>query len=677
MPRTPINRPLRLRRPEGTRIARGTDQQPASSPAQPPRTPIVDIGDEAGRAQLVNILCDYVDTELGARANLEQDWCRWLQKYKANDLPPKTYPWPGASNCNINLTAIYVDTLVAKIMQSVFAANPLWVARPYNAKYELAAEPLERYLDWLRENAWNEYHIVKPMVLELCKLGTGVLTNGWSDLPIVRTDERTGNLITLGRRTGPRPAWVRLEDFLIPRGFNAINESEKGVRAPWVAYRQRMTKADLQRLAYTEFFTDIEPVLKARGDDPTTLDLERQRQGDLSPQAGSTDENDLWAIWQIWCTWDLNNDRYPEDYVATIHPASKTLLRLRPNPYLDGMRPFVACPFIEQEGEFYGIGVSEMVESYEAEVTTMHNQRIDNAHIANTVVLAARRGSGITDKVELKPGKILLLTDPNDVREIRFGANYMADIQQEQVTISMAERRVGISDLNLGRESSPLGRAAATTVMQLLQEGSRRHDLQTSDLRRALSEQAIQLVELFQTHGVPEPDAPGSPEQVLDPEGAIAVRTMLSSAEPISGIVGLQLNAATQAVNKEVERQANQEMFTVLTTQYYQPILNILPQISNPQAPPFVRQIVLQMVRGADEFLKRILNSRQVYDVDKLLLSDDLEKIMAQIDMMAAQQPPGVMPPGGPPPGRPGPGGPPLGPNGQAGPPMMPPIPNA
>ena len=656
-----------LKRSKGSRrLSPTADQSTAETPSR--RTPIVDIGTDAGRVQLTAMLCEYVETELGARTGLEEDWQRWLEHYKSDQLPEKTHPWPGASNLSINLTAIYVDTLVAKIMQSLFAATPFWVATPLNKKYEDAAEPLERYLDWLRQNAWNQYHVVKPMVLELVKLGTGVLTNAWIDLPIVRTDETTGQLIEYGRRQGPRPQWVRLEDFLIPRGFNSINESEKGIRAPWIAYRQRFTKQDLQRLEYTEFLVNLDPVFKQRGDDPTTLDQQRQRGGEMSPEQGTTDETDIWAIWQVWCTWDLNGDGYPEDYVAYIHPASKTLLRLRPNPYLNGMRPFVACPFIEMEGEFYGIGAAEEVESYEAEVTTMHNQRIDNGHIANTIVLAARRGSGITEKMRIYPGKVMLMTDPNDIKEIRFGQNYINSIQEEQLTIAMAERRVGISDLNLGRESSPLGRAAATTVMQLLQEGSRRHDLQTSDLRRALGEQAIQIVELFQAHGVPGPEVPGSPEQVLDEEGAMAVRAMLTSDEGIAGIVGLQLNAVTQAVNKEVERQSDQEMFTVLTQQYYQPILNVLPSLADPNAPPFVREIVLQMVKGADKILKKILTSRNTFDTDKLLLSDDLEKIIA---MMAMQAPPslaGGMPPGGPPPEGPPPGPP----NGAAGPPQPP-----
>lgn len=646
----------RQRRRSSRRIDPETEA--ALSPDEDPsKKPVIDIGDEAGRAELVSYLCTSIANELSARSELEDDWVRWLTQYKSNEQPTKSYPWPGASNVNINLTAIYVDTLVAKILQSLFAASPFWVATPLNRKFENAAKPLERFLDWLRQNAWDEYHVVKPMVLELTKLGTGILTNAWVDLPLTRTDERTGELNEIGRTIGPRPSWVRLEDFLIPRGFNAINHSEKGVRAPWVGYRQRYPKQDLQRFTHTGFFDDIDPVLKARGDDPTTLDTLRNNEGTLNPEQGERDETDIWAVWQVWFSWDLNNDGYPEDYVAYIHLSSKTLLRLRPNPYLNGMRPFVACPFIEQEGTFYGIGVGEMVESYEAEVTTMHNQRIDNGHIANTVVLAARRGSGITDKVRLSPGKILLLTDPNnDIKQINFGQNHMMSIQEEQVTVAMAERRVGISDLNLGRESSPLGRAAATTVMQLMQEGSRRHDLQTSDLRRALGEQALQIIELYQTHGVPEPNAPGSPETILDEADALAVRQLLSVQDGIAGIVGLQLNAATQSVNREVERQSNMELFTMLTTQYYQPFLNILPMMMDPNAPPAVRDIVVAIVNGVDSILARVLQGQQVFDVEKLLLGDDMQKIAL---MMAQAPPPSLM--GGPPQGA-APGQPPAAP---------------
>lgn len=143
---------------------------------------------------------------------------------------------------------------------------------------------------------------------------------------------------------------------------------------------------------------------------------------------------------------------------------------------------------------------------------------------------------------------------------------------------------------------------------------------------------------------------PGSPEQILDPEDALAVRTVLESEDHIAGLLGLTLGAATQSVNKEVERQANLELFQLLTSQYYQPILNILPQILAPDTPPPVREIVTRMIDGADEFLKRVLQSHQIFDWEKLLLSDDLGKLNA----LLAQQPPALLggppqPPGAPP----------------------------
>lgn len=593
-----------------------------------------------------------IQSALSYRGDLEGRWLDWLKLYRGEpDSPSKQYPWPDASNLVVNLAAIYTDSIVARIMQSVFQIEPHWLVEPLSAERTPVAKPLERYLDWCRRHMWDQYRAVKPGVLEMVKLGTMVLFTGWAESSFKRYDPKLSAPIETARKVGPRAQWVPLDDFLMPPGFTRVNESEDGPKAPWVAYRQWMSRPSIEQYLSSGFFQlepgEIEKLWKHE-DDESELRTFRRESENREKGDGALSEGrlgGLWALWQVWFQQDLDGDGYPEEYVATIHPPSGLLLRFRPNPYVNGMRPFVHCPFVEQEGEFYGQGAPEMVEQYQHEVTTIHNQRRDNAHLANTTMLAARLGSGINKKERAYPGKIWLCQNPKeDLVPLNLGTNYALTVQEEQLSVSMAERRVGISDVNLGRESSPLGRAAATTVMALLQEGSRRFDLNITELRRALSEQGIQIVELFQTHGLPEKNVPASPEAVLGTEDGMLVRTLLESEDDIRGLVGITLNVSTAAVNREVEKQSSLQLFQVVVG-YFERIMQVAQLATNPMAPPELKMIAAKMAQGADKLMDRIFQSHQTYDLDSVLMGDMLAGIASQ----PAQPPaPGMPMPGQP-----------------------------
>src|SRR5256886_12755857 len=63
----------------------------------------------------------------------------------------------------------------------------------------------------------------------------------------------------------------------------------------------------------------------------------------------------------------------------------------------------------------------------------------------------------------------------------------------------MGERRTGISDIQLGNLQALPGRTPATTMLSLLQEGSRRPDLTLKDMRyEGLSHVGLRLLQLCQ-----------------------------------------------------------------------------------------------------------------------------------------------------------------------------------
>lgn len=590
-------------------------------------------------AHLVNTFATEIQSTLdeSERKDAEDQWQKWLKLYSGRPhVAEKTHPWPRASNTVVNLAGIYVEQTAAQIMQGL-SAEPYWIVSEVNRSAADAAKPLERYLDLARQRFWNQYKVQKQMVLECLKLGTGILTTGWVDKPVLEYRPETKKHEEVGRIVGPEPSWCAREDYLMPPGYSDPQT------APWIAFRQWFSKQELRRLEYLGQVENIDE-LKGPGDHETELHRLRRFQesgGGLDAATARSDEFALWAVWQIWFSWDLDGDDYPEEHVMVLHPERKVLLRLleHGNPYPRGMRPVVHAPFIEVEGRFDGIGIPEMVEYYQEEVTTAHNQRVDNHHLSNTPMVAVRKGAGITDRQHFFTGRLWLMTDPKqDIQPFQIGHVNPFSVQEEQATIGLAERRVGISDPNLGQISSPMGRAAASTMMGVMQEGKARRDLATSEIRRALTEHGYQLCELYHTHGLPPPGTSGSPEQMLDEADAKPVRELFARQDPIRGLVVLKLNVATNALNRETQKQSSIQLLQLLT-QYFMGVVQAWPQIGplllNPQTPPPIRDALMGMIKGVDRGFQNVLQDHEQYGMEDILISPHIEELVSALRMQA------------------------------------------
>lgn len=577
------------------------------------------------RTEVLSHFVEEIEYQMGL---WEEDRDRWRKCLQLYDCPPetkeKTFPWPGACNTKVNLSGEYVDSVVARIMQSTFTTTPHWVATQLNKQWADAARPLERYLDWGRKYIWDQYGVVKKAVLECCKLGTSIIYNGWQEIALRRYNVVTNQAEDAGEFRGPKPEWIAREDFLIPKGYVDI------ATAPFVAVRWWFSPQEYERLRQTGFFGLAQDNFNPRKVEDTDVRLRQERSND--PSSG------LVCLYQVWFAWDLDGDGYPEEHIMWLHLSTKTLHRYEANPYLHGMRPFVRLIYIEREGEFDGIGIPESIEQYQDEVTTIHRQRGDNRTIANVRGAVARRGCGLSQNEKWYPGAIKFVTDPkNDLVPFQLGEVYPSSQTDEQITIRLAEQRVGVNDVNQGLITPPIGRATATTVISQLQEGTRRFDLNTSEVRRALSLQGMQICELWQTHGLPEPNESNSPEQILDPEDAFQVRRVFEHPEAIRGILALELNISTAAINKEVEKQSSIQLFQMVTG-YYAQLMQLLPLMFNPQVPPQLQQVMMKMVMGSDKMMQQIFQSHSRFDLDGVLVSEALQELLGGLNGNGAGQ---------------------------------------
>jgi hypothetical protein len=620
---------------EGSFLRRPTDPGDGT-PQEPVPVSLTDVDLKS----LAEEFSSEIDYQYDAQGPYRGDISRWLKVYRGRPkTQTKTYPLDGASNVVVKLAKIYCDQVIARIFQGITGPQPQFIVSELNKKFAENCKPYERYLDWSQQNMWNQKAFLLPYIQDCVKLGTAIGYNDFVNEPVVRYDDQTKQTVVTGVRKGPRPTWVAREDFLCPVGFPDIQQ------APWIAHRTWFSWDLLERLRFRNFIENLDE-LKGHSDDEDEVKLERRRNRDEMSSPQSDDRFGLWSPWWVWFRRDLDQDGWPEEYVMLLHNQTKTILRLVANPSPAGTRPYFASKFISVEGEFDGIGIPEDVESLQEEASTIHNQRRDRAHLANIVMYIAKMSGQLPDSIRPRSG--LVIKTPGgreDIQEFHPSTNVPIDIAEEDSVMRLGSLTVGMNDVDLGKISSPVGRAAATSIMALMQEGARRFDLNVTGIRAALTEEAHQVTELWQVYGLPDKDESGSPEQVLDDKDAALVRQLIEQPVSLRGLISIQLNASTTAVNKEVEKQSNIQLYGIVQG-YMQQVLQMAAMIGNPQVPPELKAIILHGVKGQDKLLEKIFQSHNAFDLDSVLASDVLEEFFSK----AIQQPPmPMMPPGGPP----------------------------
>lgn len=584
--------------------------------------------DDVQLAALAAEFAEEIETQYAEQAPLRKDIERYLKVYRAKPLwDRKDYPIQSASNVTVALAAIYVDQVDARLMQSIFQPEPHWLVRELNRKLAPACKPYERYLDWIRENLWDQKEVVFDFVQDLTRLGTGIIYNDYVRESVRRYDDVRKTTVEEAVRIGPRPRWVPREDFLVPIGYDNLQ------KAPYCAHRNWFSWGDLEKMSYDGTIRqECLEVLKDNPDSEDEVRMERRKNRDQMVSADASNTFGVWCPWYVWFRRDLDRDGYPEEYVMLLHIETKQILRLVANPSPSGTRPYVHARFVKVNGEFDGIGIPEQVEQLQDETSTIHNQRRDRAHLAMTVMWKKRATSqSVPETVRPESGKVITVTDMNDLMPLELSNPVQIEAFEEDFVRRLAADRVGQSDLDMNRISSPVGRAAATTIMALMQEGSRRFDLNVSMVRSALTEQGHQLTELFQIYGLPGPDDVGSPEQLLDEKDAAIVRELLSNQQSLRGFVAIQLNVATAAVNREVEKQSNMQLYGLVQGYMNSVAGQIAPIIMNAQTPPPLKELLLHGVKGLDKILEKIFQSHNAFDLDSVLAGEILEQMAAQV----------------------------------------------
>jgi hypothetical protein len=566
----------------------------------------------------------------------------------------KTFPWDGAANLVIPLVGITVDSIVARIMNTIFAVQPFWSAEALIKDLEPVVNPLQDFMEWSRVNETGMYTQTRSWVVEVVKHGWAYLKVYWESYTqrsfVVSNGAARPKDIIVRR---PRVQHVLLADIICQAGIeDELNQAE------WLAHRVRLTDGQLRWRQHDKVYDNVDKILETK-DQPTPME-EKVLENEFEVQA-SRSKDKLNTLYEIYGDLPLGGSRLPVPVMITYHHPTKTIARCVYNPDITGERPFKKGKFIDREGKRDGVGISRQLSLLQEEISTLHNQQVDNATLANTRFFIGRRGV-VRNGTRVWPGRFLTVPDPSrDIITLPMADIYPSMRTLETSCLAYAERRSGVADYQLGRESNVMGnRATATGTLALIQEGNRRFDLNVRDVRDCLGAVGKKLL-LLNCQFRPK----GMAYFVKGSDGKLVEQVLDLPEEFIADGIGMELTASTATINREIEKQGLLSMMGTLT-QYYQQILQMSSIAMSQDTPPPVKQMVAEMADGARYLMKMIVQTFEIRAVDTLLppsLSEQLESANA-----AAQQQGG--PGGGPQQGPNGPGvGAPVGapPGGPAG----------
>ena len=378
-----------------------------------------------------------------------------LLKWRANmeavaSDTAKNHPYKNSSNVNVGVTQILTQNLYAMVKGTFDAREPLWTLEPANTSEDEVKriKVIEKYVNLLAKSPFdlNMEVVMQDLLMETLIAG-GAFPRITYDLSSWRIITPAGEDKEVVNHDGPAVHIEPLESVLYPRGIADIS------RLPWIEVQFSLTELELKQRVADGLYDgkDIDKILATKRTTPSEAE-EQEQKAELFNTADTTG---LYDISEVYLFYDLKKDGVPVDLLFTIHYESGVCLRQQYNSI--GARTIIASKFIHRPKSLVGRGTGQLTESMHTEVTSVHNLRNDNAKLANTRLLLTKRGFGFGKK-ELFPGAVWEMDNPSeDVKSLQLGEVYPSSLQAEAQGWNIAQRAVGLSDVQMGFADQTLG----------------------------------------------------------------------------------------------------------------------------------------------------------------------------------------------------------------------------
>lgn len=599
--------------------------------ASPSENPLALKLTKEQREELIKYLDEEFTLANSSAADQQRKWATCMRMYHGatEAIQNKKLPIEGLKNIEVVIGAIAADSIYSQALDMTYAVSPLLTVSPARrGKDTLAddAKVLQDLADQLvtvSEFATAHDHAL----LDDVQLGTGLFYVPW--IEETRKTRLGGNGPKL---TTSRPIIypVPPEDFKIPGGKGARTSNLQTV--PWFAHRMYYSKHELNELERTKGWT-IPTTLTPTN--PDLVSFRRMKLGkvnDTTKTKSTENPEQVYGIWATYLYYDIDHDGFREDLLVHYDADRREILFAGWNKY--DMRPYPQPMIYQRQAHlFWGMGVLEMLESLEEEITLIHNERNTNMLLANTRIYTgtADAFSG-GDTIAVWPGRFFPSLHPEGIKALQVSDVYPSSAQAEAISMSLAERRVGVNDMSTPRPSQVLGsRTPGITAISMLQAVNRRFTPAFNSMRAA-SADAIRhcLYRIRERLLTSDRNVEAWLGEMLGQENAGRAIEILKRPE-FPRQFSIELTASSANANRDVERQ-NMIMLVNLLSTYYQKALELTMIAANPQTPPPVVETAQKIAAAATELIERTLRTfDSVADPERFLV--DMEETVDRLQV--------------------------------------------
>lgn len=540
----------------------------------------------------------------------ENKYVKWRKMYEAvPNESVREFPWHGASNLIVPIGAIHSDTLLARIMAALFKTRPIWSAKLVGDYPELpsgASGALETYLEYeaLEPDELDLYRIAHKWAGEVIRYGTSVLKGRHETIVedwATPSGDGQGHGWDTERTSRLEVEKIPFCDFGIPPGAETVK------KADFKYHRIRLERQDLEERSYRGFYDKaaVEKLLKL----PTRTSPDMVQSTAESDAGTKTVGSYGWAQWDIYeCHFKYRYDskHFPE-LVVWFNLESDIILRsfFRYYPY----ETFIEGRLFYRDDLFFGYGFMEMLEQFQEELSEVHNKRLDNRTIANMKMFRADPDSKIFQGYKIYPSATVP-ANKDEFEAINMGTPTTVDIEDEKLSLELAEKRTGVSGPTQGMGSGTINKRGVYSSMgtlSLLQEGNTRTDLNVTDMRYGWSRVGRLICNDAAFFGI---------DDRLPAFGNLASKIRAAIEAYKEGKIVIPVYAATASVNREVEKQSDILVNTMMS-RHFQAIGAMLQSLSNQMLPGPVREYATKAIRASEFLQKTILRHFGYDEVDK------------------------------------------------------------
>lgn len=569
--------------------------------------------------RLIDYLSYELDTAESERQGFIDKLVEEIEAYEAPARPTKNFPWRGAANMTVPIIGSSVDTTFPRLHSTVFGSSTYISIEEWPAGLADHAKAWQDMLQWIMENELDIERVADSWIMEGVIHGTSVLKVTWERLEeVTRSYDEDGNIIKSDRRViknQPVLEHVALENFYIPFTARSIQDAD------WCAHRIETTYGKLLTREENGLYKNVDRIIYNTQVDSTTYTRAREEIEDTRPMP-----SDVYEIFEVWLRFDLDNNGRETPLLVTYHKGTRTLLRVQLHPYIHKRKPFREFVYFPRHDRFYGMGLARQLMPLQEEISTIHNQRLDNSTIANTRMWKVVAGSRADHSFQgAAPGMKVLVDDLDELDAIPMGDVGQSTFQDETVALQYVQQRSGIADFTGGIDfGKGGGRQTATQTVAMMQEARTRFNWTLQQIRAAIADIAKLVTDLYQQFGSGDQE---KFELVLG-EKADLVLELLSGGEslsdsPVSAVMALQVTASSASMNKAIEQQnllALMQMMQGLTMQFEMPLIQL---IMNPQTPQPLREYALEKIEGTRALMRRIMETSDVRNAAEILGSSE------------------------------------------------------